>query len=58
MHGALDADSAERYARHLVLPEVGVAGQQKLGDARVALIGAGGLGSPAALISPPPASAT
>lgn len=47
--GALDADSAERYARHLVLPEVGVAGQQKLARARVALIGAGGLGAPASL---------
>ncbi len=45
----LDADAAKRYARHLVLPEVGVAGQQKLRNARVALIGAGGLGSPAAL---------
>ncbi|HSS05655.1 MAG TPA: ThiF family adenylyltransferase, partial [Rhodanobacteraceae bacterium] len=45
----LDADSAERYARHLVLPEVGVAGQKKLAAARIALIGAGGLGSPAAL---------
>jgi molybdopterin/thiamine biosynthesis adenylyltransferase/rhodanese-related sulfurtransferase len=47
--GALDADSAERYARHLVLPEVGVAGQQRLAKARIALIGAGGLGAPAAL---------
>jgi len=47
--GELDADSSERYARHLVLPEVGVAGQKKLLSARVALIGAGGLGSPAAL---------
>jgi molybdopterin/thiamine biosynthesis adenylyltransferase/rhodanese-related sulfurtransferase len=47
--GELDADSAERYARHLVLPEVGIAGQKKLADARIALIGAGGLGSPAAL---------
>jgi molybdopterin/thiamine biosynthesis adenylyltransferase len=47
--GALDADSAERYARHLVLPEVGVAGQQRLARARVALIGAGGLGAPASL---------
>jgi molybdopterin/thiamine biosynthesis adenylyltransferase/rhodanese-related sulfurtransferase len=47
--GALDADASERYSRHLVLPEVGVAGQRKLLDARVALIGAGGLGSPAAL---------
>lgn len=47
--GTLDADSAERYARHLVLPEVGVAGQKRLAAARVVLIGAGGLGSPAAL---------
>ena len=47
--GLLDADAAERYARHLVLPEVGFAGQQRLGVARVALIGAGGLGAPAAL---------
>jgi molybdopterin/thiamine biosynthesis adenylyltransferase/rhodanese-related sulfurtransferase len=48
-YGVLDADAAERYARHLVLPEVGVAGQQRLATARVALIGAGGLGAPAAL---------
>jgi sulfur-carrier protein adenylyltransferase/sulfurtransferase len=38
-----------RYARHLPLPEVGVAGQERLRAARVLLIGAGGLGSPAAL---------
>lgn len=47
--GTLDADSAERYSRHLLLPEVGVAGQARLARARVALIGAGGLGSPVAL---------
>jgi molybdopterin/thiamine biosynthesis adenylyltransferase len=47
--GTLDRDSAERYARHLALPEVGVAGQKKLADARITLIGAGGLGAPAAL---------
>lgn len=47
--GALDADSSERYSRHLLLPEVGVAGQSRLANARVVLIGAGGLGSPAAL---------
>jgi len=38
-----------RYHRHLVLDEIGVAGQQKLKSARVLVIGAGGLGSPAAL---------
>ena len=44
--GALAAD--DRYLRHLLLPEVGAAGQAKLARARVGLIGAGGLGSPAA----------
>lgn len=39
-------DEIERYARHLVLPEVGGPGQQKLKAARVLVIGAGGLGSP------------
>ncbi len=38
-----------RYSRHLTLPQVGLAGQTKLRSARVLLIGAGGLGSPAAL---------
>jgi molybdopterin/thiamine biosynthesis adenylyltransferase/rhodanese-related sulfurtransferase len=38
-----------RYSRHLLIPEVGEEGQQKLLDARVLLIGAGGLGSPASL---------
>ncbi len=38
-----------RYGRHLLLPEVGEAGQMKLLDAKVLLLGAGGLGSPAAL---------
>src|SRR5947208_12140161 len=37
------------YSRHLILPDVGVSGQEKLKAARVLLIGAGGLGSPAAL---------
>ncbi len=45
----LSADQRNRYQRHLLLPEVDVAGQQKLLDARVLLLGAGGLGSPAAL---------
>jgi molybdopterin/thiamine biosynthesis adenylyltransferase/rhodanese-related sulfurtransferase len=39
----------QRYARHLLVPEVGEAGQLKLLDSRVLMIGAGGLGSPAAL---------
>ena len=38
-----------RYQRHLVLEEIGLAGQEKLKAARVLVIGAGGLGSPAAL---------
>lgn len=47
--GALDTDAAERYARQLRLPQVGEAGQAKLGQAKIALLGAGGLGAPAAL---------
>jgi molybdopterin/thiamine biosynthesis adenylyltransferase/rhodanese-related sulfurtransferase len=43
-----DADFYERYSRHLKLPEVGEAGQRRLQSARIVLIGAGGLGSPAA----------
>ena len=46
--GAADVDW-ERYSRQLVLPEVGEAGQRRLRDSRVLLVGAGGLGSPAAL---------
>lgn len=45
----LDDDALDRYSRHLLLPEVGVAGQRALSEARVALIGAGGLGAPIAL---------
>ncbi len=45
----LTADQRNRYQRHLLLPEVGEAGQQKLLDAKVLMLGAGGLGSPAAL---------
>ena len=43
-----EADFMERYSRHLRLPEVGVPGQRKLEASRVLMIGAGGLGSPAA----------
>jgi molybdopterin/thiamine biosynthesis adenylyltransferase/rhodanese-related sulfurtransferase len=45
----LTAEQRNRYQRHLLLPEVDVEGQLKLLDARVLLLGAGGLGSPAAL---------
>jgi sulfur-carrier protein adenylyltransferase/sulfurtransferase len=45
----LDAAQRDRYSRHLMLPEVGEEGQAKLLDARVLVIGAGGLGSPALL---------
>jgi len=46
---ALDADELARSSRHLLLPEVSLAGQRRLKAARVLCIGAGGLGSPAAL---------
>jgi molybdopterin/thiamine biosynthesis adenylyltransferase/rhodanese-related sulfurtransferase len=45
----LEPDQALRYSRHLLIPEIGVEGQLKLLNARVLMIGAGGLGSPAAL---------
>ncbi len=45
----LSPDQRNRYHRHLLLPEVGEEGQQKLLDAKILLLGAGGLGSPAAL---------
>ncbi|MFL5887781.1 MAG: molybdopterin-synthase adenylyltransferase MoeB, partial [Solirubrobacteraceae bacterium] len=45
----LTKEQRDRYSRHLLLPEVGVEGQQKLLDAKVLLLGAGGLGAPAAL---------
>jgi molybdopterin/thiamine biosynthesis adenylyltransferase/rhodanese-related sulfurtransferase len=45
----LSAEQKNRYQRHLLLPEVGVGGQAKLLSSKVLLLGAGGLGSPAAL---------
>jgi molybdopterin/thiamine biosynthesis adenylyltransferase len=45
----LTREQRERYSRHLLLDEVGIEGQQKLLDAKVLLLGAGGLGSPTAL---------
>src|SRR5439155_2674815 len=45
----LTPEQRERYSRHFLLPEIGVEGQQKLLDAKVLLLGAGGLGSPSAL---------
>ena len=49
MPSALTAEQKQRYSRHLLIPEIGVDGQRKLLDAKVLLIGAGGLGTPAAL---------
>ena len=45
----LTIDEVRRYSRHLIIPDVGMAGQKRLKNARVLVIGAGGLGSPALL---------
>src|ERR1700683_1001804 len=45
----LDNDEIRRYSRHLILPEVGLAGQKKICSTSVVCIGAGGLGSPIAM---------
>jgi sulfur-carrier protein adenylyltransferase/sulfurtransferase len=47
--GALDEEKRNRYSRHLLIPEVGEEGQRRLLESSILLIGAGGLGSPAAL---------
>ncbi|MDD5483532.1 MAG: HesA/MoeB/ThiF family protein [Kiritimatiellae bacterium] len=52
LHGeqlSLNVQERERYARHLSLPGIGADGQKKLAESRVLIVGAGGLGSPAAL---------
>jgi len=46
---ALTAEQRDRYSRHVLIPEIGTDGQQQLLDAKVLLLGAGGLGSPTAL---------
>lgn len=45
----MNAEQSERYSRHIRQPEIGAVGQQKLLDGKVLVVGAGGLGSPAAL---------
>src|SRR5207244_8310294 len=45
----LTIDEVRRYSRHLIIPDVGMAGQKRLKNSRVLVIGAGGLGSPALL---------
>jgi molybdopterin/thiamine biosynthesis adenylyltransferase/rhodanese-related sulfurtransferase len=47
--GNLDESRRVRYSRHLLIPEIGMRGQERLLEASVLLVGAGGLGSPAAL---------
>jgi molybdopterin/thiamine biosynthesis adenylyltransferase/rhodanese-related sulfurtransferase len=46
---ALTVDEVRRYSRHLIIPDVGMAGQKRLKNAKVLCVGAGGLGSPALL---------
>ncbi|WP_212723199.1 adenylyltransferase/sulfurtransferase MoeZ [Nocardioides jishulii] len=47
--GELTVDEVRRYSRHLIIPDVGMTGQKRLKNAKVLVIGAGGLGSPALL---------
>ncbi|MGH3264476.1 MAG: ThiF family adenylyltransferase, partial [Trebonia sp.] len=45
----LSVDEVKRYSRHLIIPDVGMAGQKRLKNAKVLVVGAGGLGAPALL---------
>jgi len=45
--GTLTVDEVRRYSRHLIIPDVGMSGQKRLKNAKVLVVGAGGLGSPA-----------
>ncbi|MEM4210418.1 MAG: ThiF family adenylyltransferase, partial [Candidatus Caldarchaeum sp.] len=45
----LSYQEIKRYGRHLIIPEVGMAGQKKLKSSKVLVVGAGGLGSPISL---------
>ena len=47
--GALTPEQVDRYSRHIIMPQVGPSGQRKLMEAKVLIVGAGGLGGPAAL---------
>ena len=49
MFNKLTPDEVDRYSRHIIMPQIGSEGQRKLIDSSVLIIGAGGLGSPAAL---------
>ena len=49
MHDELSISEAERYTRHLSLPQVGLEGQKKLKNSSILVVGAGGLGSPCLL---------